>query len=186
MTTFIFFHSCISVYVVMSSNKIPLRSGGESGPQHHRSSTMFNTGNEAINTFSYFICFRTMKNIDRVFLHMDFHPSLVFREILYLKFTREEKNNVLSQSSCLLASTAGREGVLLLCALAPGFLSHHCHQQPLAAIGPHHDDYGCHTGDGCVQYGETLFKMLQMLNVFPSVVHGSVCDLQAAAETLHM
>lgn len=66
--------------------------------------------------------------------------------------------------------------------MAAGFLSHHRHQQPLAAIGPHHDDHGSHTGDGCVQYGETGWVENVANVVCLPATGGCVHDQQAAAD----
>lgn len=52
------------------------------------------------------------------------------------------------------ASSAGKERVLLPPLLVPHFFPHYCHQQSVAAAGPHHDDHRPHPGDGGPEYGE--------------------------------
>lgn len=52
------------------------------------------------------------------------------------------------------ACSAGKKRLLLLPHLVPHLLPHHRHQQPLATIGPHHDDHLPHPGHGHLQHGE--------------------------------
>lgn len=91
-----------------------------------------------------------------------------------------------AHSFCFFASTAEREGLFLLLPMALHFLSQHCHQQPLAATGPHNDNHRSHPGDGRVQHGEAAYTVVNVVPRSEDLRHCQGPSGQKAAAAKHI